>query len=78
MTAFPLGQLNTCHDRELRKKKEKLLTGIARRSPGKYKHVECCTLAWGQAMKKDVRNISTDGKKRVIWGWTIIKSMGSC
>lgn len=40
MTAFPVGHLDISHDRELRKKKQKLLTGIVvvTFSPGKCEH----------------------------------------
>lgn len=53
MTAFPVGHLDISHDRELRKKKQKLLTGIVgvTFSPGKYKHLECFIPAWRQEQR---------------------------
>lgn len=54
MTAFPVGHLDISHDRELRKKKQKLLTGIVlvTFSPGKYEHVECFIPAWRQEQRE--------------------------
>lgn len=53
MTAFPVGCLGISHDRELRKKKQKLLTGIVvvTFSPGKYERVECFIPAWRQEQR---------------------------
>lgn len=53
MTAFPVGHLDISHDRDLRKKKQNLLTGIVLMtfSPGKYEHVECFIPAWRQEQK---------------------------
>lgn len=75
VTAFPVGQLDISHDRKLKKKKQKLLTGIVlvTFSPGKYEHVECFIPAWRQ--EQNVRSVNTE-EENVTWGWTVIKGNG--
>lgn len=53
MAAFSVGHLDINHHRELRKKKQKLLTGImvVTSSPGKYEHAECFIPAWRQEQR---------------------------